>query len=340
MDSKMHKTEASRKRPIIGPKRTGRQFRPRSPPFRPLRGSLKVAAAAPSAEGEDTLMRLRAATLGLFVAVCALAASPGRALDLQLKGKTALVTGSTAGIGYATAEVLLREGAEVIINARTQAAVDQAAAALKAATGHAPLEFAGDMSKAEDIARLVRAFPRVDILVNNVGRFVPKPFEQTTDQDWYDTFELNVMSGVRLSRAYLPGMRARNWGRIIFISSESALQIPVESVQYGMSKAAEIAVARGLAESVAQTGITVNSILPGPTQDPKAAAAMAQRFGADRVAQMTESFFKTRRPTSLLKRFERPDEIATLVAYVASPLSSGTTGAALRVDGGVVKSAF
>ncbi len=285
-------------------------------------------------------MKLGVAMLSIGVTVCALAAPPGRAMDLQLKGKTALVTGSTAGIGYATAEALLREGATVIINARTQAAVDGAAASLKAATGHAPLEFAGDMSKAEDIARLVKAFPRVDILVNNVGRFIPKPFEQSTDQDWYDTFDLNVMSGVRLSRAYLPGMRVRNWGRIIFISSESAMQIPVESIQYGMSKAAEIAVARGLAESVARTGITVNSILPGPTQDPKVTAALVKRFGAQRVEQMTESFFKTQRPTSLLKRFERPDETAALVVYIASPLSSGTTGAALRVDGGVVKSAF
>ncbi len=285
-------------------------------------------------------MKLGVAMLSVGVTVCALAAPAAHAMDLQLKGKTALVTGSTQGIGYATAEALLREGAEVIINARTQAAVDGAAASLKVATGRAPLEFAGDMSKAQDIARLVKAFPRVDILVNNVGRFIPKPFEKTTDQDWYDTFDLNVMSGVRLSRAYLPGMRARNWGRIIFISSESALQIPVESIQYGMSKAAEIAVARGLAESVARTGITVNSILPGPTQDPKLTAELIKRFGAQRVEQMTESFFKTRRPTSLIQRFERPQEIASLVVYIASPLSSGTTGAALRVDGGVVKSAF
>ncbi len=285
-------------------------------------------------------MRLGAAMPSIGAAVYALAAPAGHAMDLQLQGKTALVTGSTAGIGYATAEALLREGADVIINARTQASVDRAAASLKAATGHAPLEFAGDMSKAEDIARLVKAFPRVDILVNNVGRFIPKPFEQTTDQDWYETFDLNVLSGVRLSRAYLPGMRARNWGRIIFISSESALQIPVESIQYGMSKAAEIAVARGLAESVARTGITVNSILPGPTQDPNVTAALVKRFGAQRVEQMTASFFQTRRPTSLIQRFERPDETASLVVYIASPLSSGTTGAALRVDGGVVRSAF
>jgi NAD(P)-dependent dehydrogenase (short-subunit alcohol dehydrogenase family) len=286
--------------------------------------------------GTSALWAGAAATLSLATAL------PSRAMDLQLQGKTALITGSTAGIGYATAKRLLSEGAQVIINGRTQASVDRAAASLLAATGHRPLEFAGDMSKAQDIARLTQAFPQVDILVNNVGRFVPRDFEKSTDQDWYDTFDLNVMSGVRLSRFYLAGMKARNWGRIIFISSESALQIPLESVQYGMSKAAEIAVARGIAESVARTGITVNSILPGPTVDPNDPrfAARAGRPGGPSFAQIQENFFKTRRPTSLIQRFEHPDEIAALIAYVASPLSSGTTGAALRVDGGVVKSAF
>jgi NAD(P)-dependent dehydrogenase (short-subunit alcohol dehydrogenase family) len=227
----------------------------------------------------------------------------------------------------------------VIINGRTRDSVDQAAAKLKQATGKAPLTFAGDMSKAEDIERLAKTFPNVDILVNNVGRFVPNEFTQSPDKDWYDTFDLNVMSGVRLSRAYLPGMKQRNWGRIIFISSESALQIPVESVAYGMSKAAQIAVARGIAESCAKTGVTVNSILPGPTldsDDPRA----ERRFGGRSFAQAEEEFINTRRPTSLIKRFAHTDEVASLVAYVASPLSSATTGAALRVDGGVVKSAF
>jgi NAD(P)-dependent dehydrogenase (short-subunit alcohol dehydrogenase family) len=260
-------------------------------------------------------------------------------MDLQLSGKTALVTGSTGGIGYSIAKVLLREGSQVIINGRTQESVDNAAASLKQLTGKTPLSFAGDMSKAEDIERLVKAFPNVDILVNNVGRFLPREFTQSTDKDWYDTFDLNVMSGVRLSRSYLPGMKQRNWGRIIFISSESALQIPVESVQYGMSKAAQIAVARGIAEACAKTGVTVNSILPGPTldaDDPKA----ARRFGGRSFAEAEEQFFKTARPTSIIKRFAHTDEVATLVAYVASPLASATTGAALRVDGGVVKSAF
>jgi NAD(P)-dependent dehydrogenase (short-subunit alcohol dehydrogenase family) len=276
----------------------------------------------------------------MALAVLALtAAPPVGAMDLHLQGKTALVTGSTGGIGYGIAKELLTEGAQVIINGRSQATVDKASAALKQATGRTPLGFAGDMSKAEDIARLTKAYPNVDILINNVGRFIPREFTQSTDQDWYESFDLNVMSGVRLSRAYLPGMKQRNWGRIIFISSESALQIPVESVQYGMTKAAQIAVARGIAESCAKTGVTVNSILPGPTldsDDPRAAA----RFGGRSQADMEEQFFKNQRPTSLIKRFARTEEVASLVAYVASPLSSATTGAALRVDGGVVKSAY
>jgi len=270
-----------------------------------------------------------------------LSASRAYALDLQLEGKTALITGSTAGIGYATAKRLLREGATVIINGRTQASVDRAATALAAATGHRPLVFAGDMSRPQDIARLAARFPRVDILINNVGRFISKDFLASTDRDWYETFDLNVMSGVRLARDYLPGMKARHWGRIIFISSESALQIPVNGIAYGMSKAAEIAVARGLAEDLARTGVTVNSILPGPTidpTDPRTAQRLAQAGLS--FAQMQRNFFRTQRPTSLIQRFERPDEVAAMIVYVASPLSSGTDGAALRVDGGVVKSAF
>jgi NAD(P)-dependent dehydrogenase (short-subunit alcohol dehydrogenase family) len=276
-----------------------------------------------------------------LAALLCLALQPAVAMDLQLSGKTALITGSTGGIGFGIAKTLLKEGAQVIINGRTPESVDNAAAKLKQATGKTPLTFAGDMSKADDIARLAKTFPNVDILVNNVGRFVPNEFTASTDKDWYDTFDLNVMSGVRLSRAYLPGMKQRNWGRIIFISSESALQIPVESVAYGMSKAAQIAVARGIAESCAKTGVTVNSILPGPTldsDDPRA----ERRFGGGgrSFAQAEEEFINTRRPTSLIKRFAHTDEVASLVAYVASPLSSATTGAALRVDGGVVKSAF
>lgn len=284
---------------------------------------------------------MKAASFKMYMvsALLLLTAGAASAMDLQLQGKVALVTGSTGGIGYGIAKVLLKEGAQVIINGRTQQSVDQAAASLKQATGKMPLGFAGDMSKAEDIAHLAQAYPDVDILINNVGRYLPHEFTQSTDQDWYETFDLNVMSGVRLSRLYLPRMKQRNWGRIIFISSESALQIPVESVQYGMSKAAQIAVARGIAESCAKTGVTVNSILPGPTldsDDPRTAA----RFGGRALKDVEEQFFKTARPTSLIKRFARTEEVASLVAYVASPLSSATTGAALRVDGGVVRSAF
>ena len=281
------------------------------------------------------------ATAGVALVAGLLLLSSASALDLQLQGKTALVTGSTSNIGYAIAQGLLREGAQVIINARSPQDVQRSAVSLKASTGHEPLTFIGDMSKPEDIARLARTFASVDILVNNVSAFDAKPFEKSTDQDWLDTFNLNVMAGVRLSRAYLPGMRERNWGRIIFISSESALQIPVESIHYGMTKAAEIAVARGLAESLAGTGVTVNSVLPGPTRDPTDPrfVQMAERQGTSPEA-LEQEFFKTRRPTSLIKRFERPGEVAAMVVYVASPLSSGTTGAALRVDGGVVKSAF
>ena len=283
------------------------------------------------------------ALLGITMAAAAAltASHTALALDLQLKGKTALVTGSTANIGYATAVALLKEGADVIINSRTQESVDKAAASMKATTGRAPKTFVGDMGKAEDIARLVKAYPNVDILVNNVGTFIPKPFLQSTDQDWKTIYQVNVMSGVRLSRAYLPAMKQKNWGRIIFISSESALQIPVESIHYGMTKAAQIAVARGIAEECAKTGITVNSILPGPTWDPQSerAKGLAQRSGKP-LAEAEADFINSRRPTSIIKRFAHPDEVASLVAYVASPVSSATTGAALRVDGGVVKSAF
>jgi NAD(P)-dependent dehydrogenase (short-subunit alcohol dehydrogenase family) len=269
-------------------------------------------------------------------------AQPGFALDLQLKGKTALITGSTAGIGFATAKALLNEGADVIINSRRQESCDKAAAELKAATGRMPKIFVGDMSKAAETDRLAKQYPNVDILINNVATFLPKEFLQSTDEEWQQIYETNVMSGVRLSRAYLPRMKQQNWGRIIFISSESALQIPTESIHYGMTKAAEIAVARGLAETVAKTGITVNSILPGPTRDPQDPrfADFAKRMGKNTIEEAEAEFINSRRPTSLIKRFARPDEVASLIAYVASPLSSATTGAALRVDGGVVKSAF
>jgi NAD(P)-dependent dehydrogenase (short-subunit alcohol dehydrogenase family) len=263
-------------------------------------------------------------------------------MDLQLANKTALVTGSTAGIGNAIATSLAREGAAVIVNGRSAKAVAAAVDEMKTAARGKVSGFAGDLSDAAVAAQLLAQHPAVDILVNNLGIFEVRAFEDIRDEDWRRFFDVNVLSGARLSRLYLPGMRQRNWGRIIFISSESGLQIPAEMVHYGMTKAAQIAVARGLAEITAGTGITVNSVLPGPTSSRGVGdfvASMAEKSG--KSAQTVESeFFKTARPTSLLKRFATPEEVAAMVTYVASPLSAATNGAALRVDGGVVKSAF
>jgi NAD(P)-dependent dehydrogenase (short-subunit alcohol dehydrogenase family) len=263
-------------------------------------------------------------------------------MDLQLTNKLALVTGSTAGIGYAIAEALAAEGARVIINGRKQKAVDSAVTQLKQKGKDNILGFAGDLSDAAAADMLFKQFPDVEILVNNLGIFEAKPFEEIPDSDWMRFFEVNVLSGVRLARLYLPTMKRANWGRIIFISSESAVQIPAEMIHYGMTKTAQLAVSRGLAESVAGTGITVNCVLPGPTKsrgvvDFVEAMAKSQRKS---FAQFESEFFLSARPTSLIKRFATPEEVATLVAYVASPLASATTGAALRVDGGVIKSAF
>jgi NAD(P)-dependent dehydrogenase (short-subunit alcohol dehydrogenase family) len=279
----------------------------------------------------------------LWLAACLLvgASLPAAAMDLQLSGKQALVSGSTSGIGYAIAAALLREGADVIVNGRSQTTVDAAIASLAEATGRAPKGFAADMSTAEGTSAIHAAFPNVDILVNNVGGYGPQAFEQSTDEDWYRLIDLNVMSGVRLSRLYLPRMRERNWGRIIFISSESAYHIPPDSIHYGMTKAAQIAVARGLAEATATTGITVNSVLPGPTRTQFADNFLRQQAAQGRDPAVAErQFFDQFRPTSLIKRFADPDEVGNFVAYVASPLASATTGAALRVDGGTVKSAY
>ena len=263
-------------------------------------------------------------------------------MDLKLTNKLALVSGSTAGIGYAIAAQLLAEGANVIVNGRSQASVDKAIATLKPAAKGQVLGFAGDLSKADAAEALVKQYPGIEILVNNLGIFEPKPFEEIPDEDWLRFFDVNVLSGVRLSRLVLPAMRKANWGRIIFISSESALQIPAEMVHYGMTKTAQISVARGIAESVAGTGITVNSVLPGPTSSRGVGDFVADLAKAEgkSVAQVEKEFFENVRPTSLIKRFGTPEEVASLVAYVASPLASATTGAALRVDGGTAKNAF
>jgi len=263
-------------------------------------------------------------------------------MDLQLNGKRALVSGSTAGIGFAIASALAREGARVIVNGRKQDSVDAARAELVSTTGGQVDGFAGDLADAGVAHALARSHPDVDIVVNNLGIFEPKPFEEIPDEDWRRFFDVNVLSGVRLARLYLPRMRRLDWGRIIFISSESAIQIPVEMIHYGMTKTAQIAVARGLAEAVAGTGITVNSVLPGPTRsrgvgDFLDALARQQGKSADDVER---EFFATARPSSVIRRFATPDEVASLVVYVASPKASATTGASLRVDGGVVRSPF
>jgi NAD(P)-dependent dehydrogenase (short-subunit alcohol dehydrogenase family) len=262
-------------------------------------------------------------------------------MNLELANKLALVSGSTAGIGFAIAAALLREGARVIVNGRTQSGVDTALAKLSA-HGTAAIGFAGDLSDAAQAEALARAHPGVEILVNNLGIYETKRFEAITDADWQRFFDVNVLSGVRLARLYLEGMRQRNWGRIVFISSESGVHIPPEMVHYGMSKSAQISVARGLAECLAGTGITVNSILPGPTRSrglTEAVARIAQSSGRS-VEQVEVDFIQRARPTSLIKRLATPEEVASLVAYIVSPLAAATTGAALRVDGGTVKSAF
>ncbi|MXV14472.1 SDR family NAD(P)-dependent oxidoreductase [Hufsiella ginkgonis] len=261
-------------------------------------------------------------------------------MDLQLQNKTAFVSGSTAGIGYAIAKQLLQEGATVVINGRTAERIDAAIARLQAEIPGADVSgIAADFSNAEEISRLLQQLPETDILVNNAGIFEPTPFTDIPDADWFRFFEVNVMSGVRLSRHYLPGMLRRNWGRIIFISSESAIQVPEEMIHYGMTKTAQLSVSRGLAELTKKTNVTVNSVLPGPTRSEGVGGFLENlaRAGNKTAEQVEGEFFQTARPTSIIRRFLEVDEIANLVAYVASPLSSATNGAALRADGGLVK---
>jgi NAD(P)-dependent dehydrogenase (short-subunit alcohol dehydrogenase family) len=261
-------------------------------------------------------------------------------VDLKLANKVALVTGSTAGIGFAIARQLAGEGAHVYVNGRTQQRVDGAIASIRSQNPATRVDgIVSDFSSAAGSETVIAKLPAVDVLVNNVGIFEVKPFAEIPDADWYRFFEVNVMSGVRLSRHYLPGMLKENWGRILFISSESAVQIPVEMVHYGMTKTAQVAIARGIAESVAGTGVTVNSILAGPTASEGASAfveSMAKQQNKSKE-EIEKEFFEKARPSSLLKRFATVDEVAALVTYVAGEPSSATNGAALRVDGGVVK---
>lgn len=263
-------------------------------------------------------------------------------MDLQLNGKTALISGSTAGIGFAIAEALAREGANTIINGRSQESVDAAVSKLEStATGNLH-GFAGDLSVSQGAEAIYAQFPDVDILINNLGIFEPVEFEDISDQQWQRFFDVNVLSGVRLSRLYLPGMKKKNDGRIIFISSESGIQIPAEMIHYGMTKTAQLAVSRGLAEHLAGTGITVNCVLPGPTRSRGVQDFVEELAGKEgkTFEEFEKEFFKDVRPTSLIQRFAEPSEVASMVCYLSSPLASATTGAAVRVDGGVVKSAF
>jgi NAD(P)-dependent dehydrogenase (short-subunit alcohol dehydrogenase family) len=261
-------------------------------------------------------------------------------MKIDLSGKTALVTGSTSGIGHAIAKGLAAAGASVVVNGRTQAKVDAAVAALAKAVPDSKVRgIAADVSTAAGCKALVAALPDVDILINNAGIFEPKDFFDIPDEDWTRFFEVNVMSGVRLSRAYLQGMLKRNWGRIVFISSESALNIPKEMIHYGVTKTAQLAVSRGLAEMTRGTAVTVNSVLPGPTMSEGVETFvkdLAKQNGQS-VDEAASQFVKQMRPTSLLQRFASVEEIANMVVYVSSKQASATNGAALRAEGGIVQ---
>jgi NAD(P)-dependent dehydrogenase (short-subunit alcohol dehydrogenase family) len=259
---------------------------------------------------------------------------------IDLTGRKAVVSGSTAGIGRAIAEGLARSGAAVVINGRGEARVSAALAEMRAAIPDAKLDgIAADLATAEGVAAFVARAADADILVNNLGTAVPKAFADVKDEDWLNLFQINVMSGVRMTRHYLPAMVARGWGRVVFISSESAVNIPKEMIDYGMTKTAQLAISRGLAEQVAGTGVTVNAVLPGPTRSEglgryTKAAADAQGVTQEAIEQQ---FLTHMRPTSLIKRFATTQEVANMVVYVCSEQASATTGAALRVDGGVVR---
>lgn len=261
-------------------------------------------------------------------------------MDLQLQDKTALVSGSTAGIGLAIVTLLAKEGASVIVNGRTQARVSAAIDHIKQATPHAKVSgIAADLSTLAGAEELFQQVPSVDILVNNLGIYEMKPFAEISDQDWEQIWSANVLSGVRLSRFYLPQMQQK-WGRIVFISSESGVNIPQDMIHYGVTKTAQIALARGLAETTVGSNVTVNSVLPGPTRSEGVEdflQGLATSRGID-LAQVEKEFFQTVRPSSLLQRFASCEEVAALVVYICSPLASATNGAALRVEGGVVRS--
>lgn len=262
-------------------------------------------------------------------------------MDLKLHDKTVFVSGSTAGIGYAIARRFLREGSRVIINGRTKEGVDKALNELKSSAENPKISgIFADFSKVDEVNRLINELPHVDILINNAGIFEPKAFVDIPDKDWFRLFEVNVMSGIRLSRHCFPKMLQKDWGRIIFISSESGVFIPEEMIHYGMTKTAQISVSRGLAELTKGTNVTVNSILPGPTKSKGAGSFLEDlsKAGNKSIDEVEEDFFKNVRPTSLLQRFASVDEVADTVVYFSSPLASATNGAAIRVDGGLIRS--
>lgn len=262
-------------------------------------------------------------------------------MDLKLSDKVAFVSGSTAGIGFAIAKRLLKEGAEVIINGRTQKNIDEAILELKSNIPQAKISgITADFSKVDEVNKLIQALPDIDILINNAGIFEPKAFEEIPDEDWFRFFEVNVMSGIRLSRHFFPKMLKKNWGRIIFISSESGVFIPDEMIHYGMTKTAQLAVSRGLAELTKGTGVTVNAILPGPTKSKGVGTFIEDLSKANNtsIEEVEKDFFKNMRPTSLIQRFASVEEVADTVVYYVSPLASATNGASIRVEGGLVRS--
>jgi NAD(P)-dependent dehydrogenase (short-subunit alcohol dehydrogenase family) len=259
---------------------------------------------------------------------------------IDLTGRKAVVSGSTGGIGRAIAEGLAKAGASVTINGRGEARVETALREIRAAMPDARIDgIAADLGSAEGVAAFVGRAADADILVNNLGTAVPKAFGDLKDEDWLNLFQINVMSGVRMTRHYLPAMVNRGWGRVVFISSESAVNIPKEMIDYGMTKTAQLAISRGLAEQVAGSGVTVNAVLPGPTRSEGLGAYTKAAAEAQGVTQevVEQQFLTHMRPTSLIKRFATTEEVASMVVYVCSEQASATTGAALRVDGGVVR---
>ena len=262
-------------------------------------------------------------------------------MNIDLSGKTAIVTGSTAGIGLATAKGLAASGAAVVLNGRSKKSVENALAAVTAEVPNTEVSgFAGDLSTAEGCAALVDAHPACDILVNNLGIFGPQDFFETPDETWEQFFQVNVMSGVRLSRAYLPGMADKGWGRVVFLSSESGLNIPADMIHYGFTKTAVLSVARGLAKRMAGSGVTVNSVLPGPTLSEGVVDMLKDDIekSGKPLEEVAADFVMANRPSSIIQRAARVEEVANMIVYACWTQASATSGAALRVDGGVVVS--